>query len=138
MKTTTWAAVLLLGGAALAATGAAAQTRGDFGKRQYDASCAVCHGAGGKGDGIYVELLKRPIPDLTVMARRNGGVFPIAWVYEVIDGTAGAGHGTRDMPIWGDDFRVQAQTMVEPAYGAAFVRGRILALIEYLERIQVR
>ena len=59
MKTTRWAAVLLLGGAALAATGAAAQTRVDFGKRQYDTNCAVCHGATGKGDGLYGELLKR-------------------------------------------------------------------------------
>ena len=138
MKTTTWGAVLLSGAAALAATAAVAQTRVDFGKRQYDANCAVCHGAAGKGDGVYVELLKRPIPDLTTMARRNGGVFPVAWSYQVIDGTAGSGHGTRDMPIWGDEFRTQSEATVESYYSATYVRARILALIEYLDRIQAR
>jgi mono/diheme cytochrome c family protein len=138
MKTKTFAAVFLLGGAALMATGASAQTRADFGKRLYDTNCAVCHGKAGKGDGVYVELLKRPIPDLTAMARRNGGVFPVSWTYEVIDGTAGSGHGTRDMPIWGDAFRVQSESMVEPYYSASFVRGRVLALVEYIDRLQAR
>ena len=138
MKSKTWAAVLLLGSAALAATGASAQARVDFGKRLYDSNCAVYHGKTGKGDGVYVDLLKRPIPDLTTMARRYSGVFPVAWAYEVIDGTAGPGHGTRDMPIWGDEFRVQAETTTETYYSSVYVRGRILALIEYLNRLQVR
>jgi len=50
---------------------ASAQTRVDFGKRQYAANCAVCHGHTGKGDRIYVDRLKRPMTDLTVMARRK-------------------------------------------------------------------
>ncbi len=138
MKMNAWAAVLLWVSGSLMVMGASAQTRVDFGKRQYDANCAVCHGPTGKGDGIYVDLLKRPTSDLTTMARRNGGVFPVAWAFEVIDGTAGSGHGTRDMPIWGDEFRVQAEAAVEANYSAFYVRGRILALVEYLNRLQAR
>ena len=31
----------------------AQQKAPDLGKREYDANCAVCHGAKGKGDGPY-------------------------------------------------------------------------------------
>jgi len=138
MKTNAWTNVLLFLGSAVLVMAASAQSRVDFGKRLYDTNCAVCHGPTGKGDGVYVDLLKRPIGDLTTMARRNGGVFPVSWTFEVINGTAGTGHGTRDMPIWGDEFMVQAEAAIEAPYSDFFVRGRILALVEYLNRLQAR
>jgi mono/diheme cytochrome c family protein len=138
MKTNAWAKFLLFLSSAVLVMGASAQSRVDFGKRLFDTNCAVCHGPTGKGDGVYVDLLKRPMGDLTSMARRNGGVFPVAWTFEVINGTAGTGHGTRDMPIWGDEFMVQAEAAIEPKYSDFFVRGRILALVEYLNRLQAR
>jgi mono/diheme cytochrome c family protein len=138
MRITSSASVSLLVGAICLSTAAWAQTRVDFGKREYDNNCAVCHGKAGKGDGPYVDLLKRTAPDLTVMARRNGGIFPVAYAYEVIDGSAGSGHGTRDMPVWGQDYLVQAESVTETYYAATYVRSRILALVEYLNRIQAR
>jgi mono/diheme cytochrome c family protein len=125
--------------AALLATGAMAQQKADLGKREYDSNCAICHGRDGKGNGPYVELLKRSPPDLTTMARRNGGVFPVAKSYDVIEG-AGPGHGTRDMPIWGMAYNVKAaEYYVDVPYDReAFVRGRILSLIEYLNRLQAK
>jgi hypothetical protein len=37
------------------------------------------------------------------LAQENQGVFPYRRVYEIIDGTSQvAGHGTRDMPVWGE------------------------------------
>jgi hypothetical protein len=84
---------------------ASAQTRVDLGKREYDSNCASCHGADGKGGGPVVELLKRSPPDLTTMARRNGGVFPVSYAYDVIEGK---GHGGRDMPFWGQQYNVKA------------------------------
>lgn len=111
----------------------------DFGKREYDNNCAVCHGKAGKGDGVYVDLLKKSAPDLTTMTKRNGGVFPMARAYDVIDG-GGPGHGTRDMPIWGQEYSVQAANfyMDVPYDQQAYVRSRILALAEYLNRLQVK
>lgn len=113
--------------------------RTDFGKREYDSNCAVCHGKSGKGDGPYADLLRKSAPDLTTMAKRNGGVFPVAVAYEVIEG-AGVGHGTRDMPIWGYDYTVKAGEiyMDVPYEPQAYVRMRILALVEYLNRLQVK
>jgi len=139
MKTRQWQQRAIAAALVLACAGALAQQKVDLGKREFDNNCAVCHGREGKGNGPYVEMLKRSPPDLTTMAKRNGGVFPVAKSYEVIDG-AGTGHGTRDMPIWGMDYSVKAAEyyMDVPYDREAFVRGRILSLIEYLNRLQAK
>lgn len=113
----------------------------DLGKQEYNASCAVCHGPTGKGDGSYGELLKTRAADLTVLSRNNGGVFPVARVYDVIDGRqAVKTHGDRDMPIWGTRYSVKAaEYYVDVPYDAeGFVRVRILTLIDYLYRLQAK
>lgn len=68
--------------------------------------CAVCHGKDGRGRGPATIALKEPVPDLTQIARRNGGVFPADRVKAVIDGTGEgpAVHGSREMPVWGPLF----------------------------------
>ena len=140
MKTLNASRSILVIGAALAATAVVAQpARTDLGKREYDANCAVCHGKDGKGNGAYADMLRKSAPDLTTMARRNGGIFPVARTYEVIEGS-GVGHGTRDMPIWGQDYNVKAAEyyMDVPYNQEAYVRGKILALVEYLSRLQVK
>lgn len=118
----------------------AQQKTADFGKREYEANCASCHGLDGKGNGPLVELLRRSPPDLTVLAKNNQGILPTARMYEVIDGANVPSHGTRDMPVWGRDYRVKdAEHYVDVPYDAeALVRARILALVEYLNRLQVR
>jgi len=114
----------------------------DIGKREFDASCAVCHGPKGKGDGSFAALLQGVImPDLTTLSKRNGGVFPAARVYEIIDGRADVkAHGTREMPIWGNRFTIQAAPQYDdfPWDSEAFVRARILTLIDYLYRLQAK
>jgi mono/diheme cytochrome c family protein len=129
----------LVAALALASAGVMAQQRVDMGKREYDNNCAACHGSSGKGNGPYAELLRKSPPDLTMMAKRNGGVFPMSRAYEVIEG-AGVGHGTRDMPIWGQDYSVKAADyyMDVPYNPEAYVRTRILALVEYLNRLQTK
>jgi mono/diheme cytochrome c family protein len=101
----------------------------DVGKTEYQSSCAACHGIDAKGDGPVSKELKTPPTDLTVLAKNNNGVFPYDMVYRVIDGrnsTIGS-HGTREMPIWGYRFG--------PPQAFKF-KNRILAVIEYLKRIQ--
>jgi mono/diheme cytochrome c family protein len=116
-----------------------AQPRPDLGKREFESKCAVCHGKDGKGGGPYAASLKSPLPDLTTMARRNGGVFPVARTYAQIEG-AGPGHGTRDMPVWGLDYTIQASEQLPdlPYNQAQFVRTRIMSLLEYMNQIQVK
>jgi mono/diheme cytochrome c family protein len=118
-----------------------AQTRNekvDFGKREFESNCASCHGVSGKGNGPLANLLKKSPPDLSLLAKNNGGVLPLAHLYEVIDGTGVASHGTRDMPVWGTEYRVRAgEHYGEVPYDPeAYVRTRILALLDYINRLQ--
>ncbi|MGH1355628.1 MAG: c-type cytochrome [Thalassovita sp.] len=65
-------------------------------------NCAACHGAGGQGDGpLAGDFDVRP-PDLTQIAARNGGKFPMAQVLSQIDGYT----------------RMQGRDQVMPEYGA--------------------
>ncbi len=130
-----------LAGAALFAAGAVqAQPRFDAGKVEYDAHCAVCHGPTGAGNGELRRFLTVAPSDLTTLSRRNGGAFPNQLVWDVIDGRGGpeiGPHGPRTMPVWGQRFRQeafqQASTATEPEW---YVRNRIVALLDYLSRIQ--
>lgn len=112
----------------------------DLGKQEYKANCEVCHAANGKGGGIYVEWLKRSPPDLTQLTRNNGGVFPVNRMYETIEGGNVPSHGSRDMPIWGTEYRIRAaEYYADVEYQPeVYVRSRILALIEYINRLQER
>lgn len=141
MKATTIARAAMAGAlTALACATVVAQPL-KLGQREYRNSCAVCHGVSGKGDGTFGYIIEKKMPDLTVLAKSNGGIFPFERVYETIDGTRMVkAHGTADMPIWGDRYRMQAAEYYAdvPYDDRAFVRTRILALIEYLATLQTK
>lgn len=126
---------------ALTQISAAAQPvkRADIGKQAYEVQCAVCHGLDAKGNGLYVTSLKIAPPDLTLLSKTNGGVFPVERVVKVIDGrTEIAAHGSRDMPIWGKRWAaVAAEHYVDVPYDQdAYVRAQALSIIDYLNRVQ--
>jgi hypothetical protein len=101
----------------------------------------VCHGTAGNGAGYYEGLLKQKPTDLTLLAKRNGGIFPYQSVYEVIDGRRQvAAHGSRDMPVWGDDYYAKGATYETTGVfnPETYVRARILSLVDYLYRIQAQ
>ena len=114
--------------------------RRDFGKREFEAKCASCHGLGGKGDGPVAPFLAKRLPDLTLLASKNGGVLPMARLYEVIEGSGVASHGTREMPVWGLEYRTQAREHYGevPFDAEAYTRARILTVLEYPNRLQVK
>jgi len=69
--------------------------------------CASCHGRDGKGDGPIAAALTRRPPDLTTIARRNGGPFPTDQVAGFVTGNREPtlAHGSAEMPVWGPIFR---------------------------------
>ena len=73
------------------------------GADEYYRLCAVCHGEAARGDGPMSRMLKTPPPNLTLLAKNNGGHFPFLRVLEMIDGRNMIEvHGTREMPVWGE------------------------------------
>ena len=105
----------------------------DTGSRLFRTYCASCHGAAGRGDGPMAMQLRRMPPDLTQFTRRNGGVFPSELVYRIVDGREVMSHGDREMPVWGDAFR-----MATGGSAAGGVKARIDAIVRYLASIQER
>ena len=105
------------------------------GELEYQNYCAVCHGVNGRGQGIMSKYLTVRPSDLTEIAKRNGDVFPFWRVLRTIDGSEEVrGHGTRDMPVWGDRFRAQAGN--NDSGSRAQAAGRLLGLVFYLQHIQ--
>jgi hypothetical protein len=106
------------------------------GQQEFRHACAVCHGLGGKGDSVMttLNLLTVRPTDLTQLSKKYQGQFPFWQVYRIIDGREEVkGHGTRDMPIWGEVFRQPEGGKRVDETGAI---GRILALVYYLQSIQ--
>jgi len=95
--------------------------------------CASCHGTDGRGAGPMADHLRRVPPNLTSFAVRNGGVFPGERVRRIIDGREVRGHGSFEMPVWGDAFRRTREGLTEEAAAA-----RIEAIVKHLEAIQER
>ena len=99
----------------------------------YKSYCAVCHGSVAKGDGPMAKALVAKTPDLTRIAQRHGGKFPRAQIEDVISGQGAlaAGHGPREMPVWGPVF---SQVDRDVDLG----RVRVDNLARYLESLQVK
>jgi mono/diheme cytochrome c family protein len=113
----------------------------DLGKKEFELQCSVCHGMNAKGDGLLVAVLKVVPPDLTTLAKKNGGVFPADRISSVIDGRAVvASHGSREMPIWGNRYAINAGEYFAdvpfPFAREVLVHVRLLLLVDYLNRIQ--
>jgi mono/diheme cytochrome c family protein len=102
------------------------------GENLYKAYCSSCHGADAKGNGPMAAWLKVPPSDLTRIAARNGGKFPLARIDGIISGEEAlpSGHGTRAMPIWGPVF---SQVTRDQDLG----RVRIDNLARYLRDLQI-
>ena len=75
----------------------------DAGLDNFLNNCAQCHGADAKGDGPRSAELHTKPADLTLLAKKNNGIFDPDAVYQLIDGRkqGSRAHLSADMPIWG-------------------------------------
>jgi mono/diheme cytochrome c family protein len=126
---------------ALGAGTGVAQEAIDYGKAQFMDRCAICHGVTGAGDGAIGQLFAKKPRNLTLLAKDNNGVFLFSEVYQAIDGQRKIqGHGSSEMPVWGDYFLAEAlpRTVHPGIVAEEVVQGRILSLVYYLQTIQKR
>lgn len=109
----------------------------DSGADDYAAFCSSCHGAAGKGDGDVAGDLARKPADLTVLSKRNEGVFPKTRVMAQIWGYSGA-KGRGVMP----DFWPLLQGDMVPYDGGDGIETptpiRLVQLSEYLTALQAK
>jgi len=118
----------------------------DIGKIEYQSGCAACHGVDGKGNGPVAAFLLTKPADLTMITKKYNGAFPFGHIYDVIDGREEVkAHGDRAMPVWGYRYSPSpisgsnpvAPYFVDPVFDReTIIRARILAVIDYIYRIQ--
>lgn len=106
------------------------------GKELYRQHCSACHGVDGKGKGSMYDPLSsdksRRVPpaDLTMLSAQNAGKFPEVRVNDSIySKKAIPGHGTPDMPAWGDVFYNQKSN-------PKVIDARVRNLTAYIESLQ--
>jgi mono/diheme cytochrome c family protein len=105
------------------------------GAQMFAAYCATCHGANAKGGGPAASALKIPPADLTLLSKKNGGVFPANHVSTVLQfGTENpAAHGSATMPMWGTLLRSLNEGSQDPG---PIVQQRVANLTNYIKTIQ--
>jgi mono/diheme cytochrome c family protein len=109
----------------------------ESGKYEFRQYCALCHGLNGKGDSVMrnLNLLPENPPDLTQLSKQHGGKFPFWQVYRIVDGREPVkGHGTPNMPIWGDLFAMQGED--RGLDSETKTMGLILNIVYYLQSLQ--
>jgi mono/diheme cytochrome c family protein len=134
-QTTHWTAALLLLvlAVAIAPQTAAAQS----GKQDYEAYCADCHGSDGKGNGPTTQTvpMNPAPPDLTKLAKNNGGKFPFNDVVDIIDGRKTVpSHERIQMPFLGTTLQEPGKEFTPES--DAQVKRRIDAMARYVESLQ--
>ena len=107
------------------------------GRALFNDYCVSYHGAGGKGDGPAAAGLGKRPADLTGIAARNGGVFPMAKVMSVIDGYTRRGDRSSVMPELGAALQEGPVVLYDSGDGVATpTPANLVALAEYLKGLQ--
>jgi hypothetical protein len=120
------------------------------GRIEFMSKCAGCHGSDGRGTGPLSSKLKIKPADLTVIAKRNSGVFSRDIVAERVDGRRETEpHRNSEMPIWGcrqgpppgSQRKAYEPKPIDslldmPCDPEEVIQKRILDIVEYLAQIQ--
>ena len=119
----------------LLAAGSSLEAQSD-GQLLYMENCAVCHGLSGRGDGPASISLGTAPEDLTQIAARRDGIWPMLEVMSIIDGYSRRTLPREDMPIIGDFLEGE---MIDFDTGNGLTTPTPINLIEvvnYLEMLQ--
>lgn len=108
----------------------------DTGAQIYARHCATCHGAQAAGNGPMAPALVLQPPDLTALAARNNGVFPMTRVVMRIDGRDPlVSHGS-PMPIYGDFFEGEDLSLRAETGQPILTSPAVVDLVAYLQGLQ--
>jgi mono/diheme cytochrome c family protein len=127
---------------AIATLDSAYAQQNEVGKDDYLKLCSGCHGVTGKGDGPNAKSLRKTPADLTKLSQSNAGKFPLARVYDVMDGKVEIiVHGQRDMPSFGETLKKDIMSRMPRDFMSADIaqtlaRKRMIEVIEYVMSLQ--
>lgn len=105
------------------------------GAAAYRDYCAICHGDRGTGEGAIARKLAVPPPDLTTIATRNGGVFPLQQVAASVYGYTGK-HEADLMPEFSPLLDGPEVTVTGPDGETARMPQRLADVVLYLQSLQ--
>ncbi|WP_298864086.1 cytochrome c [uncultured Sulfitobacter sp.] len=99
-------------------------------------SCASCHGVSGLGDGPRANGLKVQPADLTKIAARRNGLWPMVEVMSIINGYHRRTLQREEMPIFGD--LAEGKLVLFDAGDGRLTPTpvKLIAVARYLESIQ--
>jgi mono/diheme cytochrome c family protein len=107
------------------------------GKSTFKRYCSNCHGEDAKGGGDIAKYLKVSPADLTTVRQRNDDEFSLDEIQAKIDGREKvAGHGMREMPVWGEVFQTLPQLAPTDEKGEERAQRMIREVMLFLESIQ--
>lgn len=119
---------LLLTGASVKETNA--------GKALYMQNCVSCHGVDGKGDGPVAARLSTSPADLTRIAARRDGVWPMLEVMAILDGYSRNTLPRGDMPVF-ENFLDNEMSEFDTGNGVlTLVPNKLIEIVYYLESLQ--
>ncbi|OZB19479.1 MAG: hypothetical protein B7X55_03495 [Rhodobacterales bacterium 34-62-10] len=127
------AVVIALAGGLLVAC--APEPMPSAGAQAYQDYCAICHGTRALGDGPVAPELDVPPPDLTLIASRNGGVFPLRAVADTVYGYSGK-HEADLMPEFSPLLDGPDVAVPDGSGGEEIMPVRLAEVVTYLQSLQ--
>lgn len=106
------------------------------GKDLFAENCVFCHGTAGRGDGPKAGKLGTPPPDLTKIAARRDGVWPMLELMAIIDGYSRNTLPREDMPVF-ENFLDNEMVEFDTGNGVdVLVPSKLIEIVNYLEALQ--
>lgn len=106
------------------------------GEGLYAQNCVSCHGVTGRGDGPNASELGTTPADLTKMAARRDGVWPMLEVMAIIDGYSRNTLPREDMPVF-ENFLDNEMVEFDTGNGVEIlVPSKLIEIVNYLETLQ--
>lgn len=106
------------------------------GESLYLENCVSCHGVYGHGDGPIAKVSRTPPADLTKIAARRDGVWPMLEVMSIIDGYSRNTLPREDMPVF-ESFLDNEMVEFDTGNGEVVLApSKLIEIVEYLETLQ--
>jgi hypothetical protein len=108
----------------------------DVGRLLFKKNCIACHGRTGRGDGPASKGLATQPADLTKIAERRDGVWPILEIMSILDGYFENTNQREGMPIFEN---LLDNDMIESDTGnglTLLVPSKLVEVVIYLETLQ--